>query len=110
MAQLLIDHGAVVDARHMGKGTPLHTAADNGSTAVAGTLLLAGAEVDLVDKLGNTPLLLAAMNGHADTVRLLLQFGANAGYVSPVGRFDAQALARKYGHAQVLEVLRAQSV
>ena len=95
MAELLIAHGAEVDARSTvnewermvtaeprqknlmpGGFTPLLYAARQGCLDCAKLLVAAGAKVDLTDPDGVTPLLSALLNAHFDTAKYLLEAGA----------------------------------
>ncbi len=62
------------------------------------------ADVNHVDKNGMTPLLYAASIDFGDSrvVEMLLKAGANAKAQTPQG-LTASALAKKYGHQQVLK-------
>lgn len=74
----LIDEGADVNARDAAFwSTPLHAAARDGDTAIAGLLIDKGADVDAMDGDGHSPLCLAAALGHAETARLLVDRGAS---------------------------------
>lgn len=57
--------------------TALMLATANGFTAIAGTLLQHGAEIDVQDFSGRTPLMMAAMSGDVDTLKLLIAGGAD---------------------------------
>jgi ankyrin repeat protein len=59
IARLLIEHGAVVDARDKQGQTPLHAAARDGLVAVATVLVSKGADVNARDHYGRTPLWIA---------------------------------------------------
>lgn len=74
----LIDEGADVNARDAAFwSTPLHAAARDGDTAIAGLLIDKGADVDAMDGNGHSPLCLAAALGHAEAARLLVDRGAS---------------------------------
>jgi ankyrin repeat protein len=81
IAELLLAHGADVNATGTYDSTPLHRAAETGRTQVAGVLVAHGARVNAVGRYGFTPLHFAADRGHADLVKLLLTLGTdiNAG-------------------------------
>lgn len=89
MVQLLVDHGADVNASK-GVTTPLMAVCGTwkGTEAdlvtCAEILLKHGAEPDLADRAGTTPLMLAAREGHCKLLQLLLDRGADA------KRLDAQ--------------------
>ena len=72
VAELLVMHGAQVNARRFDGGeTPLHWAARSGHTKVADMLLAQGADVNATDEKGTTPLVCAADWRHVDVVELL---------------------------------------
>jgi ankyrin repeat protein len=83
VAELLLDHGADVNARSQSErfaraNTPLHAAAANRQVAVAELLVARGADVNARDGSGFTPLALAA-NSRSDLMMLLLlEKGAQA--------------------------------
>ena len=60
-AELLIEHGAELDARNRDGSSSLHTAAFLGRVAVVELLLAAGAQYQLKDRDGQTPLELASL-------------------------------------------------
>jgi ankyrin repeat protein len=95
MVELLLEHGAEVDARSTvnewermvtaeprqknlmpGGFTPLLYAARQGCLECAKLLVAAGAAVDLADPDGVTPLISAVQNAHFDTAKYLLEAGA----------------------------------
>jgi ankyrin repeat protein len=77
MAELLIAHGAQVDARTTQQGlTPLHFAVQMGHKGVAEALLEHGADINAPELLGLTALGMAAQAGNTAMVRLLLDRGA----------------------------------
>ena len=76
----LLREGADVNAAQGDGMTALHWAAENGNHELARTLVVAGARVDVVTRLGDyTPLHIASRKGHADVVRTLLDAGADPG-------------------------------
>jgi len=77
--QLLLAHGAAVDARDAAGDTALLVAARRGAVGVVDRLLTAKADPNVVDARGGTPLLLAAATGSERAVTLLLDHGADAG-------------------------------
>ena len=52
-------------------------ASDKGHVEVVRSLLMAGADTDLIGEHGSTPLRFASCAGHVEVVRLLLEAGAN---------------------------------
>ena len=78
MARLLIEHGADVNLRERGCGSPLHAAAErSGPNAMAKLLLDNGADVNAKDLEYATPLIVAAARGDVHMVGLLLGRGAH---------------------------------
>ncbi|KAI9796740.1 MAG: Ankyrin repeat domain-containing protein 44 [Piccolia ochrophora] len=93
---LLLDKGAVIDARSPDLRTAL-CMASQGSHEWMGKshlpavqlLLQRGAEVDAVDEIGRTPLKLATLNGEKDIMQTLVQHGAD---IEHKGEFGVRAL------------------
>ncbi|RFU32974.1 hypothetical protein B7463_g3376, partial [Scytalidium lignicola] len=76
IAQLLIDHGARVNARVDEGRTALYEAAFAGHESIVRLLIEHGAEVNAVDDYGQTALHEATFLGHKGVVRLLKSAGA----------------------------------
>lgn len=79
LLELLLQHGALIDARNLEQQTPLIMAAAGGQTDVVTRLLAAGARLDDRDSVGNSALMWAAFWGHGDTLAALLAAGADPG-------------------------------
>jgi ankyrin repeat protein len=77
VVQLVLDHGASVDAPGSMGETALHWAAAQGRTEITEKLLKAGAAPDASDGSGWTPLQLAASNGQVEISRMLVEAGAD---------------------------------
>jgi ankyrin repeat protein len=73
--EVLLAHGAPVNAGVEGGHTPLHSAAFNGNVAIVRLLLAHGADPNAAKDDGKTPLDLARERGHVD----VLQIGASNG-------------------------------
>lgn len=76
LVQLLLDHGADVNAQNAAGQTALHIAAFRGDIEMAQHLLQHKARFDLTDKGGYTPTDLATLYHHGDFVKLLREQGA----------------------------------
>lgn len=74
---ILLLHGADIDARNQGEQTPLHHACEEAPVESAAYLVARGANVHARDIRGNTPLHLACSIGELDMVRMLLEKGVN---------------------------------
>ncbi len=86
--------------------TPLMTAALEGDTDMARTLIQAGANVDARDGWGHSALMLALEEGHTDIAQLLIQAGASHFFM---GLGDKTALHwAAFGSAEVvLDLIQA---
>ena len=73
VAQLLLEHGAVVNAQDQTGRTPLHSASQNG---FLGVLLRHGGDVHLRESGGWTPFQMATMKRHDEVVQLLVEHDA----------------------------------
>jgi len=71
MAQLLLGHGANVNARGRGHKTPLHLASLGGSLDVSRLLIERGADADAQDDKFHTPFSMALALGHRKLARFL---------------------------------------
>lgn len=75
--QVLLAHGATLEARNLTGFTPLHHAAEAGSMGAARVLLEAGADPTAPNTAGNRPIDTARANGHVG-VALYLTNAASA--------------------------------
>lgn len=105
IVDLLIEHGASIEARDSSDRTPLALAAYSGSPRVVQRLLEAGADANSRSKGGVTPLIYAAYSGSAESATLLLAAGAEANAFLPGGN-TAYDVALDSGFDHVVEVLR----
>ena len=74
--KLLLQKGAIVNARNYYGSTALMGAAAGGFDDIVRLLLARGAYPNCKSNTGSTPLMFAAKNGHLAVVKLLLQAGA----------------------------------
>ena len=81
ISELLLDHGADLDAQFQGpfgsRSTPLLVAAEEGRDGCVGVFLERGADIECRDCFRNTPLHLAARHGYVHVVKALLAKKAN---------------------------------
>ena len=77
LVQLLLSHGAHVDAKNKDGHTPLFLAATDNSVDAARILLASGADINARDNNGETPLHGAAFYGHPEIISFLIKAGAN---------------------------------
>jgi ankyrin len=87
--------------------TPLHCAASSsseGSVAVAGLLLAAGADKDAQDDLGGTPLHVCSRSGNVGVATILLEAGADANIRDDDGRTPLECCSAAHGVAELLVV------
>ena len=83
-AELLLQHGADVDAQDGSGRTALIVAGQNGDTALCNLLLQHGAHRRFVEAAGKTALACALEAGHMDTAQILREYrkGSNDGGVA----------------------------
>ena len=96
IARALVRAGARLESLDKGGGTPLHSAAYSGKSALVGYLIGVGAAVDSRDNAGNTALHVATARGFRETARLLLDAGADASIRNASGETPL-AVARRLG-------------
>ena len=77
IAELLISHGANVNARDSKQQTPLWSVGSLSSLRTAEVLIAHGADVNASDVRGDTPLIMAATYGAVDITRLFYTHGGN---------------------------------
>lgn len=77
IADLLLDHGALIEAENGDLVPPLYAAAEQGNIGLVRRLLDKGAKVKAVYKNGETPLHAAATSGNSELVKLFLDQGAD---------------------------------
>lgn len=78
IAEMLVAHGADVNARQAGGWTPLHQAAIHGQVDLATLLLDHGADINAKAENGKTPLALATTGKHKAMTALLRERGATS--------------------------------
>ena len=105
IAELLLEHGADVNAEDRFGFRPLHWAAHYGHKDVAELLLANGADMNPQEWQGLTPLHWAALEGHKDVAELLLAKGADVNAKDNEGRTPL-AVAEEYGHTELVELLK----
>jgi ankyrin repeat protein len=108
MVDLLIAHGADVNARDRW-GPALVRAAADGHLQIVRALVQAGAPIDPIDEAGMTPMMGAAQNGHAAVVRELLEYDADITRVDISGR-SAEDLASSGPCRDMLRAVREQDL
>jgi PHD/YefM family antitoxin component YafN of YafNO toxin-antitoxin module len=104
----LIAQGAAVNARTKNDLTCLMKAAWNGHTETVTVLLAAGADVNAWNRNNRwTALKIASWGGHTEMVKALLAAGAYVNIdTGPNFSVTALGYAKKYGHTQIVELLK----
>jgi ankyrin repeat protein len=107
LTKLIEDDSAAIDVKDACFWTPLMKAALNGHSKIVERLILAGADVNQLDKGGYSSLMLAASNNHPDIIDLLIKAGANIDQVEMTKGWTALIWASKQGHQKAVERLLA---
>jgi len=104
--QVLIDHGANVNAKDVHGETPLLLNVRHGSAKMTQLLLNNGADPNIADNVGWSPLHIAAMNGSYEKADLLIRHGAQ---IDLLGYRDKKpiALAKSKKHKDIVKLLNA---
>jgi hypothetical protein len=107
IVKMLIQVGAVVNAKGMDDYTPLIAASKEGHEDVARVLINNGAKVNDKIRLSITALSIASRAGHTDIVRLLIEHGADINSKKGGIRETDSPLveASREGHAETVKLL-----
>lgn len=106
IVELLLRHGADVNARDYGDNTPLHVAAAEGKLEIVLALLAKQADLRAVNRQRVTPLLNAASHGSVPVVQALLAAGADLQHTDSVGE-TALHRAATSGQVELIKLLLA---
>lgn len=101
---LLLNHGAEINASDQTGLTPLHVAAIHDRLDGCNRLLARGADLLARDDFGDTPLHLAALHGKTRMVERFISAGADAQARNNAGA-TALELAKKYRRQDVVDLL-----
>ncbi len=109
VCQLLLQHGARVNASNELKETPLHLAAKHGHEHISKLLLQHGADANNVKADGDSILITAIRKHEAVIVRQLLEHGANVHFRNKYGDTalkKAIGLSNKETRTQIINLLK----
>jgi hypothetical protein len=101
---LLLDHGADVNAQDRQGWTPLHHAVRGNQIAVVRQLIGRGANLEIRGYLGRTPLLMAAQLGQGEIFEILVRGGADINSKSTAAE-TASDLAIANQHRKIVDFL-----
>jgi len=102
--EVLLKHGADVNAVSAGGCTALMPAAIEGHVDCLEVLVKHGADVNVAANNGDTALILTAIEGHVDCVEVLVKHGADVNVAANNG--DTASMEAAYnGHVDCIEVL-----
>jgi len=104
VANILIDHGALLDEKNLQGQTPLHCATAQKRPDMATLLVNRGSNVNVVNGGNLLPLHYAASEGLLDIVKLLVAKGSD---LDKKGAPSPAALAGIYKHEDVVNFLKA---
>lgn len=101
--ELLLNHGANVNATDSRENTPLHDAASNGELSIVKLLLQAKTDPNIRQK-GNSALHIATGKGHAHLIEPLIKAGADTGLQDDIG-FTASCITANGGDFDTLQAI-----
>jgi hypothetical protein len=101
----LLEKGANPNAKDNYESTPLHYAAQVGSSDIAMLLINKGANVNAKSCTGHTPLHVAAISGNVPVVELLLESGADPNAIDRRGKTPAELAEHNY-HEGVAKLIK----
>jgi ankyrin repeat protein len=110
LTKLIGSDDVTIDVKDACFWTPLMKAALNGHTEAVNRLILAGANVNQLDKGGYSSLMLAASNNHPKIIDLLIKAGAEINLAEQTKGWTALIWAAKLGHREAVERLLAYPV
>ena len=105
LVELLLAHGADVNAGEVGNWRPLHEVSHTGHLPIAKLLYGAGADVNAVATGGWTCMHQASGNGHPQVVQFLLDNGADLFAVEDQHQLGALHVATQMRKAEVIDLL-----
>jgi ankyrin repeat protein len=109
--EALVDRGSDCDAADAQGRTPLHEAAQTGSTEVVAFLLDSQARIDTkTGHLGHTPLYLAVEQGHLPVAQLLVSCGARLDVADSVSGQGLLHMAAAKGDIRLAGILIAAGI
>jgi ankyrin repeat protein len=107
VAELLLEHGAEINAFNKDHRTPLATTIDHGHVELAQLLIERGADIHLADVHGNTPLIYAVRDSLTPIVKMLLERGADPNRPAKGGLGCPIDIAGWAGNPAVIDLLVA---
>lgn len=107
--KLIASEARINQCARYSANTPLHVAAFNGHLRVVQDLVVHGAYINSVNKMGETPLYMAAQSGYLEVVAFLLSHGADVNLVSKSGESPIEVAIRR-GHNAVVHTLNKQQL
>ena len=106
VANLLYNHGAVVDAQGIDKFTPLHVASSDKQVDVLRWLLDHGADKNARSKSLWTPLYIAALRKEPEAVKVLLEYNADTNLQNIDGETPLYEALDSFLEEKVVDIVR----